>query len=319
MTTHYMDEAEHCDRIAIMDHGEIVVARHARRRSRPASARTACRSTPTTTRRAIAALRGALRARGRVREGAVTFAVAQRRGSSCPRLFAELGVPIRSVSVSRPSLDDVFMTYTGRRSATPRRRRRPRRQHCAMLRAALMTTTATDAARSSAVRGAASARVAPASCARVKIVWAARADPLRQRPAADRHRAASSRCCSCSCSAPACRASRRRGTGGARPPDVPLPRRPRRCRCCSPRCSRAASIVWDREFGFLREMLVAPVRRSLDRPRQVPRRRDRRHAPGRARARARRAGATCPIDPVLILERRSACCCCSPSRSPRSA
>ena len=24
----------------------------------------------------------------------------------------------------------------------------------------------------------------------------------------------------------------------------------------------AASIVWDREFGFLREMMVAPVRRS---------------------------------------------------------
>ena len=30
-----------------------------------------------------------------------------------PRLFAELGVPIRSVSVARPSLDDVFMSYTG--------------------------------------------------------------------------------------------------------------------------------------------------------------------------------------------------------------
>jgi ABC-2 type transport system ATP-binding protein len=30
-----------------------------------------------------------------------------------PRLFAELTVPIRSVSVSRPSLDDVFMSYTG--------------------------------------------------------------------------------------------------------------------------------------------------------------------------------------------------------------
>ena len=30
-----------------------------------------------------------------------------------PRLFAELGVPIRSVSVSRPTLDDVFMAHTG--------------------------------------------------------------------------------------------------------------------------------------------------------------------------------------------------------------
>jgi ABC-2 type transport system ATP-binding protein len=28
-------------------------------------------------------------------------------------LFAELGTAIRSVSVSRPTLDDVFMSYTG--------------------------------------------------------------------------------------------------------------------------------------------------------------------------------------------------------------
>ena len=31
----------------------------------------------------------------------------------------------------------------------------------------------------------------------------------------------------------------------------------------------AASVVWDREYGFLREMLVAPVRRGSC-PRQVP-------------------------------------------------
>ena len=42
----------------------------------------------------------------------MTFAV-ESGGSFVPRLFAELGVPIRSVSVSRPSLDDVFMSYTG--------------------------------------------------------------------------------------------------------------------------------------------------------------------------------------------------------------
>ena len=45
-------------------------------------------------------------------EGAVTFSVASGE-QFVPRLFGELSVPIRSVSVSRPSLDDVFMNYTG--------------------------------------------------------------------------------------------------------------------------------------------------------------------------------------------------------------
>ena len=40
----------------------------------------------------------------------------------------------------------------------------------------------------------------------------------------------------------------------------------------------AASIVWDREFGFLREMMVAPVRRSSIVLGKVARRRHRRHA-----------------------------------------
>jgi ABC-2 type transport system ATP-binding protein len=31
-----------------------------------------------------------------------------------PRLFAELGLSIRSVAVARPTLDDVFLAYTGR-------------------------------------------------------------------------------------------------------------------------------------------------------------------------------------------------------------
>jgi ABC-2 type transport system ATP-binding protein len=30
-----------------------------------------------------------------------------------PRLFADLGVAITSVAVSRPTLDDVFMRHTG--------------------------------------------------------------------------------------------------------------------------------------------------------------------------------------------------------------
>jgi len=111
LTTHYMDEAEYCDRIAIMDQGRIIVL-----------------DTPETLkanigkdrvqiqtgddRAAIDALREHFGIEATVAEGAVTFGVADGE-QFVPRLFAELGQPIRSVSVSRPSLDDVFMSYTG--------------------------------------------------------------------------------------------------------------------------------------------------------------------------------------------------------------
>jgi ABC-2 type transport system ATP-binding protein len=48
-----------------------------------------------------------------VHDGELTFHVAEGE-RFVPRLFAELGMPIRSVSVARPSLDDVFMSFTGR-------------------------------------------------------------------------------------------------------------------------------------------------------------------------------------------------------------
>jgi ABC-2 type transport system ATP-binding protein len=47
-----------------------------------------------------------------VAEGAVTFRVPEGE-HFVPRLFAEFPLPIRAVSVARPSLDDVFMSYTG--------------------------------------------------------------------------------------------------------------------------------------------------------------------------------------------------------------
>ena len=49
---------------------------------------------------------------GAVAEGAVTFHV-EAGEAFVPRLFAELGVAITSVSVSRPTLDDVFIRHTG--------------------------------------------------------------------------------------------------------------------------------------------------------------------------------------------------------------
>lgn len=46
-------------------------------------------------------------------DGQVTFSVPSGE-QFVPRLFAELGIAIGSVRVARPTLDDVFMSYTGR-------------------------------------------------------------------------------------------------------------------------------------------------------------------------------------------------------------
>ena len=61
---------------------------------------------------AIAELAAKFGLEAAMHEGAVTFSVASGE-QFVPRLFGELSVRIRSVSVSRPSLDDVFMNYTG--------------------------------------------------------------------------------------------------------------------------------------------------------------------------------------------------------------
>jgi ABC-2 type transport system ATP-binding protein len=111
MTTHYMDEAEWCDRIAIMDHGQIVAL------DAPETLKAQVGTDRVTIhtaddQAAIAALEDKFGVTARIAEGAVTFGVAAGE-EFVPRLFAQLGVPIRSVSVSRPTLDDVFMSYTG--------------------------------------------------------------------------------------------------------------------------------------------------------------------------------------------------------------
>ena len=111
LTTHYMDEAEYCDRIAIMDKGVIVVL------DTPDALKASVGHDRVTLQTdddaaAIVALAEHFQIAATVSEGAVSFGVAEGE-HFVPRLFAELGVPIRSVSVSRPSLDDVFMSYTG--------------------------------------------------------------------------------------------------------------------------------------------------------------------------------------------------------------
>jgi ABC-2 type transport system ATP-binding protein len=111
MTTHYMDEAEWCDRIAIMDHGEIVAL------DPPETLKAAVGTDRITIhtdddQTAITALADQFGIEAQVSEGAIVFGIASGE-EFVPRLFAEFRVPIRSVAISRPTLDDVFMSYTG--------------------------------------------------------------------------------------------------------------------------------------------------------------------------------------------------------------
>jgi ABC-2 type transport system ATP-binding protein len=111
LTTHYMDEAEYCDRIAIMDSGTIVAldTPEALKASVGVDRVQIQTGDDDAT---IAALRERFEIEATVAEGAVTFGVPAGE-QFVPRLFSELGQEIRSVNVSRPSLDDVFMSYTG--------------------------------------------------------------------------------------------------------------------------------------------------------------------------------------------------------------
>ena len=111
MTTHYMDEAEYCDRIAIIDHGKIVaLGTPEDLKAKVGKDRVQIRTADDDA--AMAALETKLGIDSAKHEGMITFAVAGGE-AFVPKLFAELGVPIRSINVARPTLDDVFMSHTG--------------------------------------------------------------------------------------------------------------------------------------------------------------------------------------------------------------
>jgi ABC-2 type transport system ATP-binding protein len=111
LTTHYMDEAEHSDRIAIIDRGTIIAL------DTPAALKASVGKDRVSigtddNEAAVAAVADRFGLTASVVEGQVTLSV-ENGEQFVPRLFAELGRPILSVSVARPSLDDVFLSFTG--------------------------------------------------------------------------------------------------------------------------------------------------------------------------------------------------------------
>ena len=111
MTTHYMDEAEFCERIAIIDRGQIVaLGTPSELKSRVGgdvitvtTADSAAAAREIAERFAITPLADNGSLRLEVPDGAAFL----------PRLVRELSVPVQTVALSRPSLDDVFLKLTG--------------------------------------------------------------------------------------------------------------------------------------------------------------------------------------------------------------
>jgi ABC-2 type transport system ATP-binding protein len=111
LTTHYMDEAENAGRIAIIDHGEIIALDTPDALKAAVGSDTVALETADD-QAALAALRLAGYRVERTQNG-ITAYVDDEEAAVGP-LVATVGVPVRTVRAHRPTLDDVFLHYTGR-------------------------------------------------------------------------------------------------------------------------------------------------------------------------------------------------------------
>jgi ABC-2 type transport system ATP-binding protein len=112
MTTHYMEEAEWCDRIAIIDHGTIVALGSPDELKAQVGGDIVVVSTADNA-RAVEEIAGNLGATALVDGDSLRIEVPD--GSAfVPKLVMALSMPVQNVTVRRPSLDDVFLKLTGR-------------------------------------------------------------------------------------------------------------------------------------------------------------------------------------------------------------
>jgi ABC-2 type transport system ATP-binding protein len=116
LTTHYMDEAEKADRIAIIDHGKLIAI------DAPDELKTMVSKDIITVKTvnnaaAIAEIKQRYGIDARQDEEALNFEVAQGE-EFLPVFIKEFGTKILSVSLRRPSLEDVFLKLTGREIRT---------------------------------------------------------------------------------------------------------------------------------------------------------------------------------------------------------
>ncbi len=112
LTTHYMDEAEHCDRIAIMDNGKMIALDTPEKLKDRVGGDIITLQTDNNT-RAAQEIKGQLKHEAETKANELIITT-QEGESFIPTLFKTLSVNITSVNIRQPTLNDVFLQLTGR-------------------------------------------------------------------------------------------------------------------------------------------------------------------------------------------------------------
>jgi ABC-2 type transport system ATP-binding protein len=112
LTTHYMDEAEHSDRIAVIDHGRIVGLDSPVGLKRGVGGDLVTIATADN-QAAAAEITERYGTEATARDGTVSFSVTH-GAEFLPDFVKTFSQPLASVSVREPTLDDVFLHLTGR-------------------------------------------------------------------------------------------------------------------------------------------------------------------------------------------------------------
>jgi ABC-2 type transport system ATP-binding protein len=112
MTTHYMEEAEFCDRIAIIDHGKIQAIGTPEELKGMVGGDVV--TVTTANDEAAAPLIGAMAGSAPIADAGTLRVEVSDAAAFVPKLVRELPIEVTSVAFRRPSLDDVFLKLTGR-------------------------------------------------------------------------------------------------------------------------------------------------------------------------------------------------------------
>ncbi|MBI1821099.1 MAG: ATP-binding cassette domain-containing protein [Nitrospirae bacterium] len=111
LTTHYMDEAEHCGRIAIMDHGEMIALETPHDLKKKTSGDHVLFKTADAE-KAKKFIEEKYQLEVTEEDGSLLFEIGMGE-EFLPRFIKEAPFEITSINVRRPTLDDVFLNLTG--------------------------------------------------------------------------------------------------------------------------------------------------------------------------------------------------------------